>query len=154
MSDPYAVLGVARTATDEQIREAAKSLVFRWHPDRKHGDALKLAEVNFAREVLIDPKRRALFNEFGPASFAPMFNEDNARAARMPQVKMPANVVDLAEVAGGALGKMREYLKTDDGQKTVIKGLQTLPRLQTEEGAKAYNKAALGFAKSIIEGKF
>jgi len=63
--DPYVVLGVARTASAEEIRAAYRDLVARYHPDRHQGNPLedlaaaRLAEINRAYEILSDPERRA-----------------------------------------------------------------------------------------------
>ncbi|MBV9748871.1 MAG: DnaJ domain-containing protein [Acetobacteraceae bacterium] len=63
--DPYQVLGVARDATEEQIRTAYRQLAKRYHPDLNPGD--KAAEERFkavsgANEILSDPERRARYN--------------------------------------------------------------------------------------------
>lgn len=62
--DPYAVLGVARTATPAEIRAAYHALVAQYHPDRHQGNPLaalaseKMIELNRAYETLSDPARR------------------------------------------------------------------------------------------------
>ena len=66
--DPYSVLGVARTATDAEIRAAYHALVAKYHPDRHQGNPLenlateKVAEINRAYEILSDPARRAAYD--------------------------------------------------------------------------------------------
>jgi preprotein translocase subunit Sec63 len=66
--DPYAVLGVARTATPDEIKAAYRELVAKYHPDRHQGNPLeelaaaKLAELNRAYEILSDPERRAAYD--------------------------------------------------------------------------------------------
>jgi curved DNA-binding protein CbpA len=63
--DPYSVLGVARTASDAEIRAAYHALVAKYHPDRYQGNPLedlateKLTEINRAYEILSEPARRA-----------------------------------------------------------------------------------------------
>lgn len=62
--DPYDVLGVAKTATPEQIRSAYRALAARYHPDKHAGNPLeglaaeKLAEINRAYAMLSDRGRR------------------------------------------------------------------------------------------------
>jgi curved DNA-binding protein CbpA len=71
--DPYAVLGVAHTATPDEIKAAYRELVAKYHPDRHQGNPLeglaadKLAELNRAYEVLSDPERRAAYDAGQPA---------------------------------------------------------------------------------------
>ena len=63
-SDPYAVLGVARDATDVQIAQARRQLVRRYHPDVDHDpDATaRFEEVQRAFDLLSDPAARAEYN--------------------------------------------------------------------------------------------
>ena len=64
--DPYAILGVAPTASEAEIRAAYRALVAKYHPDRHQGNPLeelasaKMAEINRAYEILSDPVRREL----------------------------------------------------------------------------------------------
>ncbi|MEO5897643.1 MAG: molecular chaperone DnaJ [Vicinamibacterales bacterium] len=68
--DYYEILGVAREATDLQIKSAYRKQALKFHPDRNPGDAA--AEESFkeaaeAYSVLADPQKRALFDRFGHA---------------------------------------------------------------------------------------
>lgn len=58
--DPYRVLGVSRAATQDEVRAAYRALARRLHPDvsRSEADALAMAAVNRAWEILSDPVRR------------------------------------------------------------------------------------------------
>ena len=67
--DHYDVLGVPRTATQKDISSAFRKLARKYHPDLNKDD--KQAEARFkelseAHEVLSDPKKRKLYDEFGP----------------------------------------------------------------------------------------
>jgi hypothetical protein len=70
--DPYAVLGVARNATPEEIRAAYREMAAKYHPDRHQGNPLeelaaaKLAEINRAHEILSHPERRAAYDRGQP----------------------------------------------------------------------------------------
>ena len=66
--DYYEVLGVARTATEVEIKSAYRKLALKYHPDRNPGD--KAAEENFkqcaeAYAVLADSEKRSLYDRFG-----------------------------------------------------------------------------------------
>ena len=65
--DYYEILGLARGATDEEIRKAFRKLAFKYHPDHNHEDGAtdKFKEVNEAYEVLSDAEKRAAYDRFG-----------------------------------------------------------------------------------------
>ncbi len=71
--DFYEVLGVARDATPDQIKKAYRAMARKHHPDVNPGD--KSAEKAFkeaqnAYDVLSDPEKRKLFDQFGMAAFS------------------------------------------------------------------------------------
>lgn len=71
--NPYEVLGVARDASDADIKKAYHKLVMKYHPDRNPGDKSaeeKFKEVNNAFDILKDPQKRAAYDRFGDAAFA------------------------------------------------------------------------------------
>ena len=71
--NPYEVLGVARDASDADIKKAYHKLVMKYHPDRNPGDQSaeeKFKEVNNAFDILKDPQKRAAYDRFGDAAFA------------------------------------------------------------------------------------
>src|SRR5260370_30216179 len=85
MKDPYSVLGVSKTAPAEEIKKAYRKLAKKLHPDMNQGDKKseeRFKEVSNAFEVLGDPKRRALYDEFGELATKPGFDEEKARQAR------------------------------------------------------------------------
>lgn len=66
--DYYATLGVARGATDEEIKKAYKQQVKKYHPDLNPDSKTaeeKMKEVNEAYEVLSNPEKRARYDQFG-----------------------------------------------------------------------------------------
>lgn len=52
--DPYRVLGLARTATDPQIKRRVRELAKIFHPDLPTGNAEKMAEINDAAKQILD----------------------------------------------------------------------------------------------------
>lgn len=81
--DVYAVLGVAKNATLEEIRRTYRQLARKHHPDRNPGD--KAAEERFkqiaaAYEVLSDAQKRKHYDEFGEDSLRAGFDPEKARA--------------------------------------------------------------------------
>jgi DnaJ-class molecular chaperone len=66
--DYYTTLGVAKTATDKEIKQAFRKLARKYHPDVNPGDKgaeAKFKEVNEANEVLSDPQKRKKYDELG-----------------------------------------------------------------------------------------
>lgn len=76
--DPYSVLGVGKTAPQDEIKKAYRKLAKKLHPDTG-GDPEKLKEVNAAYAIVGDVEKRKLFEEFGHDAFRPGFDADQAR---------------------------------------------------------------------------
>ena len=60
----YELLGVAKDATEAQIKKAYRKLALKEHPDRG-GDPEKFNEISHAYETLSDPEKRRLYDQYG-----------------------------------------------------------------------------------------
>jgi curved DNA-binding protein len=95
--DFYQDLGVARGASQDEIKKAFRKLAGQLHPDKNPGDAkseARFKRVNRAHEVLSNPEKRALYDEFGEEGLREGFDPDMARAYRrgagMPRARAGA----------------------------------------------------------------
>lgn len=84
MEDYYKILGVEKTATDEQIKKAYRNLAFKYHPDKNPGD--KNAEemfkkINEAYSVLGDSSKRKQYDSFGSSYSSGSYGSNNGRGS-------------------------------------------------------------------------
>jgi curved DNA-binding protein len=66
--DYYTTLGISKTATDKEIKQAFRKLARKYHPDVNPGDKgaeARFKELNEANEVLSDPVKRKKYDELG-----------------------------------------------------------------------------------------
>jgi molecular chaperone DnaJ len=70
--DFYEVLGVAKSASADDLKKAYRKLAMQYHPDRNSGDKSaeqKFKDINEAYDVLKDDQKRAAYDRFGHAAF-------------------------------------------------------------------------------------
>jgi curved DNA-binding protein len=131
MTDHYAALGVPRTATAAEIKQAFRKLASQHHPD-KGGDTAKFQAIQAAYAVLGDEQKRAEYNNpqpqfggFGGFGGGPQFNDIFAQMfsgqfgqqhPRRNHVRMTL-YISLLDVAQG--GKKAVAVGTSQGQSTV-----------------------------------
>lgn len=102
--DPYSALGVARTASQDEIRKAYKKIARESHPDLNPGDAgavERFKAVSAAYELLKDPETRARFDR----------GEIDAAGAERPERRYYR---DFADAGGGAYQSTRGFEDFED----------------------------------------
>lgn len=79
MRDYYEVLGVSKSATQEQIKKAYRELALKYHPDRNSDKAAeeKFKEINAAYAVLGDAEKRRQYDSFGPEQFNQRYSQED-----------------------------------------------------------------------------
>ncbi len=76
----YKLLGVAKSATQDEIKKAFRKLAVKYHPDKNKGDKTaedKFKEINEAYAVLSDPEKRKTYDSFGSAEFNRRFSQED-----------------------------------------------------------------------------
>ncbi|MBU1613532.1 DnaJ domain-containing protein, partial [Patescibacteria group bacterium] len=63
--DYYKILGIEKSASQDEIKKAFKKMAMQHHPDRPGGDEAKFKEVNEAYQVLGDAEKRGRYDQFG-----------------------------------------------------------------------------------------
>lgn len=74
--DLYEILGVAKTASSEELKKTRNKLAMDLHSDRTGGDRSaeeKLMEINYAYDILKDVRKRKLYDQYGFAGLDPRF---------------------------------------------------------------------------------
>ena len=79
--DYYDILGVKKTATEEEMKKAYRALAMKYHPDRNPGNKKesedRFKEINEAYAVLSDKDKRRQYDQFGPSGFSQRYSQED-----------------------------------------------------------------------------
>jgi curved DNA-binding protein len=135
--DHYAVLGVSKSATPDEIKKAYRKLASQHHPD-KGGDTAKFQQIQEAYAILSDPEKRAQYDNPQPQGFQGFRNAPGG-------FQWNVNGIDLNEIFGGAFGDMqrgtrpgKQLLRTQVNISLLdaYRGTNHILQLHTQEGQK------------------
>ena len=147
MTDPYVVLNVSSTATDEEIKKAYRDLARKYHPDNYHDNPLadlaqeKMKEINAAYDAIqkersgrASSSARQSYSGYGGYQYQQRTAYAGGPAFR--QVRMAINRNDLA-MAEQLLGQMTDH----DGEWNFLKGTICYRRGWVDEARRYYQTA-------------
>jgi len=102
--DYYEVLGVAKEASLDDIKKAYRALALKYHPDvtkedKAHAEE-RFKEISEAYEVLVDPEKRKLYDQYGHAGLSGQFSTGGFQWSDFTHAS------DLGDIFGGDLGNM------------------------------------------------
>lgn len=137
--DYYEVLGVSKTATEDEIKSAFRKLAKKYHPDvsKEPNAAEKFKEAQEAYAVLSDANKRKQYDQFGHSAF-----ENNGGFNGTNGFDFDFGDIDLGDIFGdffgGTFGRQRR------GKSRAQKGADTLVRMEI-----TFEEAAFGCKKTI-----
>ena len=118
--DYYAVLGLPKTASEEEIKKAYRKLARKHHPDLNPNDAeanKKFQQINEANEILSDPEKRKKYDQYGKDwQHAEQFEEarKQQQQQRQSSARSSTDDYDFSEGFGGA--DFSDFLSSMFGQ--------------------------------------
>jgi len=106
----YDELGVAPTATPEEIKKAYRKLALKYHPDKNPDEPEKFKNISAAFEVLGDEKKRAIYDKYG---------EEGLKEGGGGEFHNPFDIFDMFFGGGGGRGGRRQPGEKMRGRDTV-----------------------------------
>ncbi len=117
--DYYQVLGVAKNATEAELKKAYRRLAMKFHPDRNPGDKdaeEKFKEAKEAYEVLTDPQKRAIYDQHGHAGI------DAAKHGAAPGGAGGFGAADFGDIFGEVFGDIFGAGRRSGGRSQMFRG--------------------------------
>ena len=166
--DFYKILGVPRTASEADIRKAYRNLARKHHPDKNPGDAKaeeKFKEVSQASDVLLNKKKRQLYDEFGEIGLKEGFNADAFRQYRSAQAgggfggaRGFGDIEDLLNGLRGAGGRggftgFQDFMGGDTVQELFRRGAKGGGRRPSEQPSELVSEINLAFLEALRGGE-
>ncbi|WP_343128367.1 molecular chaperone DnaJ [Buchnera aphidicola (Takecallis taiwana)] len=137
--DYYTILGISKSANDQEIKKSYKKLAMKYHPDRNQGNKnaeKKFKEIKEAYEILIDPQKRATYDQHGHSAFNKGGNYSNYSSFD-PNF---SNNTDFSDIFGDVFG---DIFNNKSSQSQRGSDLQYNMELNLEEAVKGINKEIL-----------
>ncbi len=107
VKDYYAALGLARGASEEDIKKAYRKLALQYHPDRNKGDKKaeeKFKELSEAYAVLSDKEKRSQYDQFGAAGFRQRYSQEDIFRGTDFGDAFSGTGIDLNDILGHIFG--------------------------------------------------
>ncbi len=130
--DYYQILGIARTASEEEIKKAYRKLAHQYHPDKPGGSEGKFKEISEAYRVLSDKQRRAQYDRFGTAEPMGGFGAGGAQWGGFPGGAPNWEGFGF-DPQGGWSGNFSDLGDFGDVMESFFEGIGIRPRRKTYE---------------------
>lgn len=139
--DYYEILGVSKTASDEEIKRAFRKLAKQYHPDNKQtGDEAKFKEVGEAYAILSDSNKRRQYDQFGHQAFT---NNGGSGFSGFSADDIDLNDI-FSDIFGGSFGGFSGFGGSKTNSKRPRKGEDSLVSVNL-----TFLEAAFGCKKTI-----